>query len=345
MNNAVPSNILLSVIMPTYNRSWIIERSIGLLKEQVVKNSGEVELIVCNNASTDDTDEVISKLHDKDDFFQYISYSEHKEIGISISRSVENANGKFILLWGDDDVPNSGMIDVLLASLRRHPDVDCIHFNRIQGFSQNGKKNEMNKLRVFYDSYEGSECLFESSEEFYKACFRGMAFLSVNLMSKEAWNKGLTIYTTRHLGFEFMAPILYGINKKKSLYISYPLCIQRCLSKPSYREKWPAYLYVGIPRLLIDLQNLDVIGNWKELYNIFLTNPQFNSSFVGYVNNIVYWASKDKEYYKSLVKEINKYQSSYLRKMVTCAIFLPEWLLKIFRFIIDIAAKILHIEQ
>lgn len=328
--------------MPTFNRGWILSSSLQLIKEQIKRNANDVELIVCNNASSDNTEEVVRKILEEDDFFRFISYKDHKEIGISIARSIDNATGRYFLLWGDDDIPDPRMIDVLLDALKRHSDIEGIHFNRMQGYADSSlKQKEMDNLRVFYKQIDEPEILYESSKEFAKNCFRGMAFLSVNLISKDAWEKGKQIYTAEHLGFEFLAPFLYGLSGKKCLYISYPLCVQRCLKRPVYREKWPAYLYVGIPRALKDLEKYDVIDDWKEHYRVFTSNSQFRSSFLGYVNNIVYWATRDKEYYIPLVKEINQSQTSVFRKLVTYTIYLPNWLNKFNRSVIGLFLRLI----
>lgn len=332
---------LLSIVMPTFNRAWILPYSLSLIKEQIIRNAGDVELIICNNAATDNTESIFRGLEDEG-WFRFINYTDHKEIGISISRSIDNASGKYFLLWGDDDIPNPRMVDILVDALKRHPDIDGIHFNRMQGYADSSLQQiEMDNLRVFYKTIEKPEIKYESSKEFARNCFRGMAFLSVNLLSKEAWEKGKQIYTAEHLGFEFLAPFLYGLSGKKCLYISYPLCIQRCLKRPIYREKWPAYLYVGIPRALKDLQKYDVIDDWREHYQIFTSNSQFRSSFVGYVNNIVYWATREKEYYRPLVKEINQSQKSPIRKLVTYAILLPDWLNKLNRGLLGFLLRVI----
>ena len=332
---------LSSIVMPTFNRAWILPFSLSLIKDQVLRNADDVELIICNNAATDDTENVL-KNYESEGWFKFINYTDHKEIGISISRSIDNATGKFFLLWGDDDIPNPRMIDILVDALKRHPDVSGIHFNRMQGYADSSiQQKEMEDLRVFYKTISDPEKKYESSKLFSKDCFRGMAFLSVNLLSREAWEKGKQIYTAEHLGFEFLAPFLYGLAGKKSLYISYPLCIQRCLKRPVYREKWPAYLYVGIPRALKDLEKYGVIDDWKEHYRIFTSNSQFRSSFIGYVNNIVYWATRDKKYYVPLVKEINESQTSVFRKLVTYTVCLPNWLNKFNRTILGLFLKVI----
>ena len=332
---------LLTIVIPTYNRGDILPYTLHLLREQVNRQSEFVEIVVCNNASTDNTHNEILKLYKAEPYFTYVHYQEHAEIGISISRSIDNVKSKYFLLWGDDDVPAPYMLDVLVDTLQKYPKIGCIHFNRLMGKDVNGRV--LSNQKIFYSTYTDDVILYEDSQEFIKSHFRGMTFLSVDLIATEAWNKGKEIFTNEHLGFEYLAPFLYGINNYHCIYISFPLCIQRCLSKPIYDYKWPAYLYVGIPRLLCLLQQKHVINDWREIYNIYLTNGQFSSNILGYINNMIYRASRDKKYYKPLIKEIISYQESRIKKICTYLIILPSWMNKINRKIIEILIRIFKI--
>lgn len=325
---------LLSIVMPTFNRSEMLQYTMSLLKGQVIRNAADVELILCDNASTDDTYDVLDALKRKDDYFSLIHYDDHVDIGISITRSIDNATGKYFLLWSDDDVPGPMMVDILLDALKRHKDLTCITFNRIQGYS---KLDEFafHNATLLYKDYPNFEQLYESSQDFVEQRWRGMTFLSADLISMEAWKKGLSIYTKEHLGWEFLAPVLYGISGGRCLFINYPMCIQRWLYKPRYRVKWASYIYVGIPRILTQLQSRNVIRDWKALYSEYLQKGQFNSSWLGYAFNMIYWATQDRAYYEPLIKEINKYQSSGLYKLTTYAIKLPDWIVKPIRVIVQ----------
>lgn len=330
--------------MPTRNRVEVLKYTLSLLRDQIVRNSDVVELVVCNNASTDGTKEYLEELLTKENFFSLVNYSDSVEIGISITRSISNATGKYFLLWSDDDIPGPYMVDILIDSLKRHPDVECITFNRLQGFA--GQTDKLfKKCRLLNSDYPEFETLYESSEDFITERWRGMTFLSADLVSMDAWNKGLSVYSKDHLGWEFLTPILYGISGKKCLFINYPMCIQRWLYKPTYRVKWPSYIYVGVPRMLSTLEQHDVIHNWESTYKNYLKNGQFNASTLGYLFDILYWATRDRDYYLPLIKEINRYQKSIVRKAITSIIWLPNWVTSPLRNCITILLKIVGKEN
>ena len=53
---------LISVILPTYNRAHLIKRSVESILNQTYEN---IELIIIDDGSTDNTKEVIESLNDK----------------------------------------------------------------------------------------------------------------------------------------------------------------------------------------------------------------------------------------------------------------------------------------
>ena len=314
---------LLSVIMPTYNRAWILEYSLSLIKNQIKRNSEDVELIICNNASPDNTYDVIKRIQEEDTFFSFVSYEDYAEIGISISRSIDNATGKYFLLWGDDDVPDPYMIDILVQKLKQYPDIDCIHFNRMQ--ANPGEQYGLINMNVFYKEHTLPDQLYTNSKEFIKERYRGMCFLSVCLLKKSAWEKGKTIYTTEHFGFEFLAPFLYGISGGKCLYLSYPLCIQRFMLVPQYNDKWPLYIYVGIPRVLKCLESLNAIDSWKECYS----NYHSIASNFDFVYHILYIVCNNKKIYLEHYDEMYSNMNSNFRRLLFKLVKSPVWFIRI----------------
>lgn len=327
------NQILLSIVMPTYNRCDMLRYTLSLLEDQVRRNATQVELIICDNASTDNTFEMLNALSAVDSFFKLIHYDKHEDIGESIRRSIENANGRYFLLWSDDDIPSPTLVDVCIKELIKFPDIECITFNRVQGYSKRGEFS-IHQCKVMDSDYVEYEQLYENGCDFVRERWRGMTFLSADLVSVRAWKKGLELYPNNHLGWEFLAPVLYGISRGRCLYLNYPLCIQRWLYQPGYRVKWASYIYIGIPRILETLQNKGVVSDWRYLYDEYLRKGQFNTTVFGYAFNMIYWASFDKKYYKPLIKDINHYQRSFVNKMLTYGVLIPDFILVPFKYLI-----------
>jgi len=86
------------VIIPTYNRAHLIGRSIKSVLKQSYK---DFEIIVVDDASTDNTKEVVMSFDDPR--IQYISYEENKGASVARNMGIEIAKGKYIAFQDSDD--------------------------------------------------------------------------------------------------------------------------------------------------------------------------------------------------------------------------------------------------
>ncbi len=89
-------NDLVSVIIPTYNRSHFVTAAIDSVLSQTYPN---IEIIVVNDGSTDDTEE---RLQPYMDSITYIS-KENGGLSSAVNAGLRVANGKYIARLDDDD--------------------------------------------------------------------------------------------------------------------------------------------------------------------------------------------------------------------------------------------------
>ena len=85
----------LSVVIPTLNRYEYLKRTLVQLLLQVERNQDEVELVICCNASKDETDSYMKGLVKAHPFIQYHYFDEYVEVGASLIRSVGQAHGEY----------------------------------------------------------------------------------------------------------------------------------------------------------------------------------------------------------------------------------------------------------
>lgn len=84
-------NELVSIIMPSYNTASFISKTIESVLNQTYKNW---ELLIVDDCSTDDTDEIVSKYNDKR--IVYLKNEKNSGAAISRNRALRNAKGKWI---------------------------------------------------------------------------------------------------------------------------------------------------------------------------------------------------------------------------------------------------------
>jgi len=89
---------MISVIIPTYNRSQLLIRAIKSVVNQTYQN---FEIIVINDGSTDDTDEVIKRV--LDERITYLRHADNKGAATARNTGIRAAKGEYIAFLDSDD--------------------------------------------------------------------------------------------------------------------------------------------------------------------------------------------------------------------------------------------------
>ena len=90
-------NPLVSVIIPTYNRGWALKKAIDSVLAQ---DFTDFELIVVNDGSTDNTQEILSSY--KEDII--VLKQNNKGVSSARNRGIASASGRFIAFLDSDDL-------------------------------------------------------------------------------------------------------------------------------------------------------------------------------------------------------------------------------------------------
>ena len=134
------SKELVSVIMPTYNRGYIIKRAIDSILSQTYEN---LELIIVDDFSTDNTENIINSYNDS----RIIYIKLEKNMGANYARNVgfQNSNGKYITFQDSDDYSFTTRIEEQIKALKENK-VDWVFtaFNKIDRNKR--KKFPKNKI-------------------------------------------------------------------------------------------------------------------------------------------------------------------------------------------------------
>ena len=65
-NDIISSSPILSICIPTYNRSGYLDKTIkSIVMNDVFINTNKIQLVISNNNSTDNTDEICKKYADQ----------------------------------------------------------------------------------------------------------------------------------------------------------------------------------------------------------------------------------------------------------------------------------------
>ena len=113
-------SIKLSICIPTYNRAALIGKT---LESIIAQATGDVEIVVSDNASTDNTAEVIKGFTAKFPRLVYVQQEINKGADANFMNVVSNASGEYCWLLGSDDVMKAGALRKVLEELSAAPAV------------------------------------------------------------------------------------------------------------------------------------------------------------------------------------------------------------------------------
>ncbi|MEO5364881.1 MAG: glycosyltransferase [Magnetococcus sp. WYHC-3] len=112
---------LLSVCIPTFNRGSYLRST---LESIVTQMDSRVEVVISDNASTDDTEQIVAALAATSAHrIVYSRAAENQGADRNYLRSVELATGSYCWLFGSDDIMKPGALALVMEHLPSGDDV------------------------------------------------------------------------------------------------------------------------------------------------------------------------------------------------------------------------------
>ncbi len=134
---------LLSIAIPTWNRAQLLARALACLRTQIIDFKNEVEIVISDNASTDNTQEVINNFIKSAEGINIISYKQNKNTGYygNFKKVRELSNGKFFWILSDDDHVQDGLIKLIIENIKKNKDLGLIFLDVWDNKESNTKIN------------------------------------------------------------------------------------------------------------------------------------------------------------------------------------------------------------
>lgn len=153
---------LISVIMPCYNAARFVGDAIESILSQDYSN---LQIIVINDGSTDDSEDVIRQFGDK------VEYVRQENLGISAARNsgLDRVRGSFIAFLDSDDIWAEGSLRARISQLKNMPEVDYV-FGKVRAFRDEGELDGLGREFHLPKVAEGrlAGCLLIRVDSFFK---------------------------------------------------------------------------------------------------------------------------------------------------------------------------------
>ncbi len=108
----------LSICIPTYNRAKTLRETLESILPQVEKNP-KVEIVISDNASTDNTADLCREFQDRYPIIRYCPNSKNVGFDGNIVACVEKARGEYVSYFSDDDLSPPGTFFAIMRHLEQ----------------------------------------------------------------------------------------------------------------------------------------------------------------------------------------------------------------------------------
>lgn len=115
---------LISIVLPTYNGSRYIRKSIESCLQQTFR---DFELIIVNDCSTDNTLDIIKEYASKDNRVLLVNNEFNKKLPLSLNTGFEKAKGKYFTWTSDDNYYAPGALEQMIKILETNSSVDLVY--------------------------------------------------------------------------------------------------------------------------------------------------------------------------------------------------------------------------
>lgn len=133
------NDVLVSIVLPTYNRAHLLPCSINSVLQQTIRN---IELIIVDDGSTDDTAAVVASY--KDPRIRYIPLEKNQGVGAARNTGLKLATAPYVAFQDSDDFWLPEKLQLKLAALdAADEDVGVVYCGRlIYGRDDNNQYGE-----------------------------------------------------------------------------------------------------------------------------------------------------------------------------------------------------------
>ncbi|BAZ40914.1 family 2 glycosyl transferase [Calothrix sp. NIES-4101] len=122
---------LLTIAIPTFNRAELLDKQLEWLSQAILGFENDCEILISDNCSTDNTQDIIKKWQNKLSNIIFISNRNTSNIGVmrNIMFCLNTAQSKYVWTIGDDDPIKNNTLSYIIDNLKKHPELSLLVLN------------------------------------------------------------------------------------------------------------------------------------------------------------------------------------------------------------------------
>jgi glycosyltransferase involved in cell wall biosynthesis len=235
--------ILLSICIPTYNRS----NSLKILLDEIYHQSKDImeaiEVVISDNASTDDTPSVIDKYRDSFPIFVVNRWEKNTGTRYNVCNIPMFASGKYVWFLCDDDLLEDNIIIDLFQFIESNDKLALISLNWIN----------TDKHAPVYSDLENR--VYASAEDIFIRCGEYMALCSALIVMRSVYLAHLTDGVDRNnqLWFPHFIVSMRGAATSPCGYFGKPVIKRYVVDQPDWHSETAYIWLIDYPRSVLSL--------------------------------------------------------------------------------------------
>lgn len=243
----------LSIAIATYNRAGLLRETVENIAGQIHGYS-DIEIVISDNASIDNTQETVKKLQEKYPYIKYFRNDTNLGAERNFCNAVERSEGEYVWLFSDDDKMQDNSIDYIMDILRQYEDLAVIHLNW-GAYDENLQSCYQDKVLKI-----GKDTLFSNADDFLAATNMSPIFISSLIINRMLW---LQTDRSEFLGTGWVhfgtihKLLIANQDRYRSLVVSHPFIMQRAGNhwQTDQKEGGLELGYIALPKMILSLQN------------------------------------------------------------------------------------------
>jgi glycosyltransferase involved in cell wall biosynthesis len=140
----------LSLCISTYNRAKWLRVSLENIFRQLPDARDDLEVLVVDNCSVDNTPEVARQFAHRTDF-RYVRNPANVGMLGNLAVTAQRARGEYVWILGDDDLTRKRVIEDILSLLSNHPQLELVYMN--YGYTSEPTPDQVEDLDKFLDEF------------------------------------------------------------------------------------------------------------------------------------------------------------------------------------------------
>lgn len=300
--------VAVSVIMPVYNSSSFLNRSIDSIQKQTLN---DIEIICVDDGSTDDSLMVLNDLKNKYGNIKIIC-QENSGPGVARNTGIKNAKGEYIAFLDSDDIylDNDALEKMYTSGKSNDFNLICANLKRI---------NQDYTIDIYYD-FVNSRFTYFYKNDILKSEDYGIPFAFYrNLFKRSFLEENKIDFPDLRFGEDpvFMVKVLTNINE----FLALPIDLY------GYNHS----IGGGVNEKINSFEKkYNYIKHFKDIFNILKSN-NLNSIFsiykIEFIDYLVYSDNIHDKDIKIILKNLFENYSDYFNEN-EYGFFLMEYIIK-----------------